>query len=50
MLNDQIIVLQTKLNNMLLEDVNYDEVYQVSIELDKLIVEYYREYFLGHLN
>ena len=43
MLNEQIVFLQDKLNNMLLKEVDYEEIYAVSIELDKLIVEYYKQ-------
>ena len=43
MLDQQITALRTELNNMLLKDVEYGEVYTVSIALDKLIAQYYRQ-------
>ncbi|NLY42445.1 MAG: aspartyl-phosphate phosphatase Spo0E family protein [Clostridiaceae bacterium] len=41
MLNDRINALRNKLDSLLSKDVDYEEVYAISIELDKLIVEYY---------
>ena len=43
MLNDQIVLLRNKLNKMLDKNLDYKEIYAVSIELDKLIVEYYNQ-------
>lgn len=43
MLDQQIHELRNELNHMMIEEVDYDEVYAVSIELDKLITEYYHQ-------
>ncbi|MDK2798865.1 MAG: Spo0E like sporulation regulatory protein [Clostridiales bacterium] len=43
MLNDQIVLLRNKLNNLLIKDADYEQIYAISIELDKLIVEYYNQ-------
>ncbi|WHH58883.1 aspartyl-phosphate phosphatase Spo0E family protein [Petroclostridium sp. X23] len=43
MLNDQIVALRNKLNNLLVRNADYDQIYAISIELDKLIVEYYNQ-------
>ena len=42
MLNDEICKLREKLNNSIISGEDYNIVYQISIELDELIVEYYR--------
>ena len=43
MLNDEICKLRDKLNRSIEEGEDYDIVYRLSIELDELIAEYYRE-------
>ncbi|MGE4283694.1 MAG: aspartyl-phosphate phosphatase Spo0E family protein [Clostridia bacterium] len=43
MLNDQIVVLRNKLDTLLLGNADYEQIYAVSIELDKLIVQYYAQ-------
>ncbi len=42
MLNDEICKLREKLNNSIISGEDYNIVYQISIELDELIAEYYR--------
>ncbi len=42
MLNKKIILLRNKLDNMLIENADYETIYSLSIELDELIVEYYK--------
>ena len=42
MLNDEIRKLREKLNNSIFSGEDYNIVYQISIELDELIAEYYR--------
>ena len=42
MLNDEISKLREKLNNSIISGEDYNIVYQISIELDELIAEYYR--------
>ena len=43
MLNDEICKLRDKLNNSIVTGEDYDIIYQLSIELDELIAEYYRK-------
>lgn len=43
MLNDKIRKKREELNRSIEENKNYDEIYQISIELDELIAAYYRE-------
>ena len=42
MLNDEICKLRDKLNKSIVSGEDYEVVYQLSIELDELIAEYYR--------
>lgn len=42
MLNDEICKLRNKLNESIVSGEDYSVVYQLSIELDDLIAEYYR--------
>lgn len=42
MLDDKICILREKLNESIVSGKDYSEVYQLSIELDELIAEYYR--------
>lgn len=39
---EQIIDLRDKLNKSIVEDANYDDIYSLSVELDNLIIQYYR--------
>lgn len=41
MLNDEICKLRDKLNKSIENGENYEIIYQLSIELDKLIAQYY---------
>lgn len=43
MLNDEICKLRNKLNESIVSGEDYSVVYQLSIELDELIAEYYRK-------
>ena len=43
MLNDEICKLRDKLNNSIVTGEDYSIIYQLSIELDELIAEYYRK-------
>lgn len=43
MLYQEICELRTELNDMILRDIEYSEVYAVSIALDKLITQYYQQ-------
>ena len=42
MLNDEICKLREKLNNSIASGEDYSVIYQISVELDELIAEYYR--------
>lgn len=42
MLNDEICKLRDKLNESIVTGQDYSIIYQLSIELDELIAEYYR--------
>ncbi len=42
MLNDEICKLRNRLNESIVSGEDYNIVYQLSIELDELIAEYYR--------
>lgn len=41
MLNDEICKLRDKLNKSIEEGEDYDVTYQLSVELDELIAQYY---------
>ena len=43
MLNKQILKKREELNNSIINGANYEVVYKLSIELDELIVQYYKE-------
>ena len=42
MLNDKICKKREELNKSIEEKKSYDEIYKISVELDKLIAEYYQ--------
>ena len=41
MLNEEICKLRDKLNKSIEENCTYEEIYKISVELDKLIAEFY---------
>lgn len=43
MLNDEICNLRKKLNESLVNEVDYQITYQLSIQLDDLIAKFYRQ-------
>lgn len=43
MLNDEICNLRDKLNKSIEQGDDYEIIYQLSIELDELIAQYYKE-------
>ena len=43
MLNDEICKLRDKLNESIEAGEDYSIIYQIRVELDELIAEYYRE-------
>lgn len=42
MLNDEICKLRDRLNESIITGEDYSVIYQLSIELDELIAEYYK--------
>ena len=42
MLNDEICKLRDKLNKSIEDNADYDEIYKISVELDKLIASFYK--------
>ena len=42
MLNDEICKLREELNNSIINGEDYEKTYQISVELDQLIAEYYK--------
>lgn len=43
MLNDEICKLRDELNNSIIEGKDYDIIYSLSVKLDELIAQFYRE-------
>ena len=43
MLNDEIRKKREELNKSIEENRDYDYIYKISVELDELIAQYYRE-------
>lgn len=43
MINKQILNLREQLNNSIINGEDYEIIYKLSIELDELITEYYKE-------
>ena len=43
MLNEEICRLRDKLNESIVTGQDYSVIYQLSIELDELVAEYYRQ-------
>lgn len=41
MLNEEICKLREKLNDSILNELDYNITYQISVELDQLIAQYY---------
>ena len=42
MLKEEICKIREKLNDSILNDKDYEKTYQISVELDQLIAEYYK--------
>lgn len=42
MLNDEICKLRDKLNKSIEDNADYDEIYKISVELDRLIANFYK--------
>ena len=43
MIDDKICELRDKLNKSIIDGEDYGVIYKISVELDDLIAEYYRE-------
>ena len=43
LINKKICKLREKLNKSIQNGENYDKIYEISIELDELITEYYKD-------
>lgn len=43
MIDDKICELRDKLNKSIIDGEDYEIIYKISVELDDLIAEYYRE-------
>lgn len=43
MLDEQICKLRDELNKCISDEEDYSKIYKVSVELDKLIAEYYKK-------
>lgn len=43
MLTEKIMRLREKLEEMINSNADYDSIYHISTELDKLILDYYKE-------
>ena len=43
MVNNQILKLREKLNNSIINGEKYEVIYKLSVELDELITQYYKE-------
>ena len=43
MLDEEILELRRKLDESITKDKNYTKTYKLSIELDELITQYYKE-------
>ena len=43
MLNEEICKLRDELNNSITSGKDYNEIYEISTELDRLIAKYYRK-------
>lgn len=41
-LDDKIYNLRKKLDNSISDNESYDKIYEISLQLDELIAEYYR--------
>lgn len=49
-LTDKIVYLRDKLNKSLDENEKYEYIYSLSVELDELIAEYYKQRSMKQVN
>lgn len=50
MLDEEILELRRKLNESITKENDYDKTYKLSIELDKLITQYYNKKLKKKIN
>lgn len=43
MIKDDIEILRSKLEEQILKNESYEEIYKTSVEIDKLLIDYYNE-------
>ena len=43
---NEINALREKLNKLVISEVDYQQIYNLSVELDKLIIDYYKSSLL----
>lgn len=43
-INDKISILRQKLNGLIEDSQDYEQIYNLSLELDKLILEYSKQF------
>jgi len=46
MVEEKIIELKNMLDNQIVNNDEYEKIYKTSAEIDKLIIEYYKQYGL----
>lgn len=44
MITDEINILKKKLEEQLLNEDSYDKIYETSIRIDELLINYYKEF------
>lgn len=47
MVEEKIVELKSLLDKLIINNDDYDKIYQTSIKIDKLIVEYYKQFGLS---
>jgi len=46
MVEEKIVELKSKLDNQIINNEEYEKIYKTSTDIDKLIIEYYKQYGL----
>jgi len=46
MVEEKIVELKNRLDNQITNNEEYENIYKTSAEIDKLIIEYYKQYGL----
>lgn len=47
MVQEKIVELKSKLDDQIINNVAYEKIYKTSTDIDKLIIEYYKQYGLS---